>query len=75
MLWFYMDGKNPAVNGTMMKDPNRSGCQILGKNRAAAGHGTVTEFVMAMFRSTEEQCGCYIDCGTEATEATPHGAS
>jgi hypothetical protein len=36
------------------------GFQILGKNHADAGYGTVTEFVQAMCRSTEEQCDAFV---------------
>lgn len=36
------------------------GFQIIGKNHAAAGYGTVTEFVQAMFRSTDQQCDAFV---------------
>jgi len=36
------------------------GFQILGMNHIYAGYGTVTEFVQAMCRSTEEQCDAFV---------------
>src|ERR1700761_9416953 len=36
------------------------GFQIIGKNHAAARYGTMTEFVQAMFRSTDQQCDAFV---------------
>ncbi|HTF63687.1 MAG TPA: N-acetylmuramidase family protein [Edaphobacter sp.] len=43
-----------------LKAASWGGFQILGKNHAAAGYGTVTQFVQAMCRSVEEQCDAFV---------------